>query len=580
MESNKERANHPARIRIPCEHDRMRLDYSSRSAAICAAMFAALTASGVGQSQQWLVQVGTASYDYAAAAATDGASGTYFAGGTSGDLGGVGAGRFDAWVAHHDGAGTRTWIQQFGTSLDDGVWDVAPDGVGGVFVVGYTEGALGGPHAGGDYDVWLARFDRQGNRAWVIQFGSAENDYAYAASSDGQGGVFVGGRTDGALGGPNAGDYDVWLARFDGAGNQAWIRQFGSYSLDIGSGLAFDGAGGVFVTGGSINAQSGSYTDAWLVLYDGAGQQVWTRQLGSSHYDFGRSVAPDGVGGAFVTGLTFGDVGGPNVGHYDVWIARYDGIGEQAWVRQFGSLRFDDVYSATADGSGGVFISGTTEGSLGGPSSGQRDAWISRFDGAGQRAWLLQFGSLADDVAEALAPDGAGGFTMCGYTEGSFGGPTVGGKDAWLARFDGGLQSQRYCSPANANSTIGPAWMSATGDNMVLANDLVLIASGLPGSAFGFFRMSQMRGFVAGAGGSQGNLCLGGAIGGAVGPGRIMTSGTTGSFALRLDLAAIPTPTGLVPVQPGETWHFQAWYRDLNPMSTSNFTDALSVTFD
>jgi hypothetical protein len=27
------------------------------------------------------------------------------------------------------------------------------------------------------------------------------------------------------------------------------------------------------------------------------------------------------------------------------------------------------------------------------------------------------------------------------------------------------------------------------------------------------------------------------------------------------------------------TWNFQRWYRDLNPGSTSNFTDALRVTF-
>jgi hypothetical protein len=42
---------------------------------------------------------------------------------------------------------------------------------------------------------------------------------------------------------------------------------------------------------------------------------------------------------------------------------------------------------------------------------------------------------------------------------------------------------------------------------------------------------------------------------------------------------------GNIPLTPvtsilaGETWNFQAWYRDLNPTNTSNFTDGLSVTF-
>jgi hypothetical protein len=42
-------------------------------------------------------------------------------------------------------------------------------------------------------------------------------------------------------------------------------------------------------------------------------------------------------------------------------------------------------------------------------------------------------------------------------------------------------------------------------------------------------------------------------------------------------LNAIPTPTAFVPVQPGQTWNFQAWYRDLG--GTNNFTDALSIMF-
>jgi hypothetical protein len=30
---------------------------------------------------------------------------------------------------------------------------------------------------------------------------------------------------------------------------------------------------------------------------------------------------------------------------------------------------------------------------------------------------------------------------------------------------------------------------------------------------------------------------------------------------------------------PKETWHSALWFRDLNPIKTSNFTDAVSITF-
>ena len=58
-----------------------------------------------------------------------------------------------------------------------------------------------------------------------------------------------------------------------------------------------------------------------------------------------------------------------------------------------------------------------------------------------------------------------------------------------------------------------------------------------------------------------------------------MNTGASGEFSLVLDLTAVPTPTGSVAVQAGETWYWQTWFRDQNPTSTSNFTDGLSVLF-
>ena len=58
-----------------------------------------------------------------------------------------------------------------------------------------------------------------------------------------------------------------------------------------------------------------------------------------------------------------------------------------------------------------------------------------------------------------------------------------------------------------------------------------------------------------------------------------MNSGATGAFSLQLDLTSVPTPAGPVAVQPGETWYWQAWFRDNNPTPTSNFTDGIAILF-
>ncbi|HJM56969.1 MAG TPA: hypothetical protein QF446_06535, partial [Planctomycetota bacterium] len=55
--------------------------------------------------------------------------------------------------------------------------------------------------------------------------------------------------------------------------------------------------------------------------------------------------------------------------------------------------------------------------------------------------------------------------------------------------------------------------------------------------------------------------------------GRLLKSGNSGSFSFRPDLTNLP---GGVLVQSGETWHFQAWYRD---GTTSNLSDGITVMF-
>lgn len=135
-----------------------------------------------------------------------------------------------------------------------------------------------------------------------------------------------------------------------------------------------------------------------------------------------------------------------------------------------------------------------------------------------------------------------------------------------------------YCTPAVANSSGSPGALIAFGSDSVSEFDLTLDARQLPQGTFGYFVTSLAQGFAANPGGSQGHLCLSGSIGRYRGAGQVLNSGLNGAFSLALDLTAMPQPLGSVAAQAGETWNFQAWYRDANPMVTSNFTDAVAVT--
>jgi len=138
------------------------------------------------------------------------------------------------------------------------------------------------------------------------------------------------------------------------------------------------------------------------------------------------------------------------------------------------------------------------------------------------------------------------------------------------------------CSP-NENSLEQRAYCAASGSTFALVNDLTLHASQLPTNTLGIFLCSQTPGFIALPGNSEGNLCLGGAIGRFNSLSQILFSGASGAYSLPLDLQALPQPNGPAAAQAGETWYFQSWFRDFDGTSqmnpTSNFTSSLKIQF-
>ncbi len=146
---------------------------------------------------------------------------------------------------------------------------------------------------------------------------------------------------------------------------------------------------------------------------------------------------------------------------------------------------------------------------------------------------------------------------------------------AYLFRVVGDV-GEAYCGPANLNSSGQPAVISAHGCSQVGENRLTLEATALPADRFGYFLASRTQAFRPLPPGSQGVLCLGGNI--ARFARQVGSTGAAGLLTLEVDLTSIPfTPPHSVVA--GETWNFQAWFRDENLGATSNFTDGVAITF-
>jgi hypothetical protein len=271
-------------------------------------------------------------------------------------------------------------------------------------VAGYTNGNLDGSHAGNTTDdAFAVQYDGAGSRRWLRQFGvPGVADRSYSVAVDGDA-IYLGGYTKGALGGPNAGDKDVVVARLDGDGQQVWLRQVGSAGEDKGMAVAVSG-GSVYVTGmtgGALGTSAGG-VDGFVSRYSVDGDAAWLKQFGTSEADEAWGLAADPAGGVFLAGYTAGSFSGALAGDKDFVVARVDGDGVLTWRDQFGTTGNDKGAAVAVDGSGNVYVAGFTDGVLE-TSIGKFDGVLAKYSADRTRSWVRQFGTAEDDAADPFA---------------------------------------------------------------------------------------------------------------------------------------------------------------------------------
>src|SRR5438477_6690604 len=90
----------------------------------------------------------------------------------------------------------------------------------------------------------------------------------------------------------------------------SWARRAGGGGEDTALATAVDSDANVIVAGlfngnisiGNSNFVSGGVEDIFVAKYDSAGNFLWARQAGGSGYDEGRAVAADASGNIYVAG--------------------------------------------------------------------------------------------------------------------------------------------------------------------------------------------------------------------------------------------------------------------------------------
>ena len=272
-----------------------------------------------------------------------------------------------------------------------------------------------------------------------------------------------------------------WAARIAGT----------TTSADVGRGIATDSLGNVFITGshgaaltlfnrdgtaGPVIPFAGGSTDCFVSKYLPDGTVSWAARIASVIGDeVGYAIATDTSGNVFITGSYTdaptiynqgpsgtGVVTLPYVAGSDVFVAKYNSIGDVQWAARIAGTGSDIGNGIATDSSGNVLVTGNyTTGvtiynatTLGGasattlPSTASTDCFVAKYSSAGAVVWAARIAGTGSDIGNGIATDSSGNVLVTGsygaaltiYNQGAAGTsgatlPFSGGTDAFVAKY-------------------------------------------------------------------------------------------------------------------------------------------------
>jgi hypothetical protein len=333
----------------------------------------------------------------------------------------------------------------------------------------------------GQYDLFVAKFDSDGNYLWHMNMGGPDHEDAKTVYVDVNDNLIVSGRfsdtldMDPSVGVseilPDSGSY--YLAKYDVNGQLIWAHETG---LDANQ-VTIDDFGNILITGrfngtkdfdlsaGIYPVTSNGGTDLFVVSYNGNAQLNWAHHFGDdSPYDEqGYGIDTDSLGNVYICG-NFRDTVDfdPGSGVYELIVTgssstdglvlKLDSTGNFIWAFNIGGFS-GDVVNSIAILNQTVYAVGSFNDSIDlDPgvintmqiSNGGWDAFCAAYDFNGNYVWGKTFGGTGFDEATNIATTSKGNLFIAGvFQDSSALNPATmnqtfafGGNDVYLSQFD------------------------------------------------------------------------------------------------------------------------------------------------
>jgi len=291
-------------------------------------------------------------------------------------------------------------------------------------------------------------FAQSPNWQWAKSAGGGNDDHGQSISTDANGNVYATGSfrsssiTFGSITLTNAGQYDIYVVKYDALGNVLWAKSAGGSDWDEAQSISSDASGNSYVTGnfssssiafGTITltkAGSSSSQDIFVVKYDALGNVLWAKRAGGTDSEKGYGIATDLNGNVFVTGyfqstsVVFGATTLVNTAgaSFDIFVAKYDPSGNVLWAKSAGGTNWDYGQNVSDDAFGNVFVTGYFRSSsitfggttLTNASTGSDDIFVVKYDASGNVLWAKSGMGNNQDNVYGISTDKSGNVFVTG----------------------------------------------------------------------------------------------------------------------------------------------------------------------
>lgn len=303
----------------------------------------------------WAKSAGSYALDGGTCITADRAGNSYVAGFyngnfTFGTTSLVNLGYEDFFIAKYDPAGSLLWVQGVGGAGLDWPTGITTDKNDLVYLTGWYNSAsltFGGKTINntGQNDLFVVRFDPSGNVQWAKHATGAGSELSLGIAVDSSSNSYITGYFTGNNLGfgttilNSAGGEDIFIAKYDPAGNALWAKRAGGQDRDMGYAIATDAGGYSYMTGlfVSSNASFGNtvlqnttswpMSDLFVAKYDPSGNISLAKSAGDAGMDVGNSIGLDALGNCYLTGtfssnIRFGSTTLNAVAGSDMFIAK------------------------------------------------------------------------------------------------------------------------------------------------------------------------------------------------------------------------------------------------------------------